>query len=358
MRVLVVTVVHDPRDARIAARQIPALLAAGDQVTFAAPFRAYGTVPPPGVTPIDLPAARDRDRVGAIRQARSLLRRRAGDFDVVLLHDPELLIAAAGISHPAIVWDVHEDTAAAVSLKPWLPNPLRPPVARIVTTVERWAERTRPLLLAEDDYAHRFRRGHPVVPNSPIVPDQVPPSGPGRAVFVGHLTVARGARVLLDVGRLLAPHIRVDVVGHAHPALHDDLRAASERGEIHWHGFVPNAEALDLVQGATAGLSLLRDEPNYRHSRPTKVMEYLARGVPVVTTPLPRAQALVEASGGGVVVPFDDAAAAADAVRLLSADAAVRGAMAHAGREWVLANADWRRDGPAFVEVLRGLTRT
>ena len=41
-RALVVTVVHHPEDARIRHRQIDALLAAGWEVTYAAPFSGYG----------------------------------------------------------------------------------------------------------------------------------------------------------------------------------------------------------------------------------------------------------------------------------------------------------------------------
>ena len=42
MRVLVVTVVHDPEDARIRHREREALIAAGVQVTYAAPVTGYG----------------------------------------------------------------------------------------------------------------------------------------------------------------------------------------------------------------------------------------------------------------------------------------------------------------------------
>ncbi len=54
-RVLVMTVVHDPDDARIRYRQLTALLAAGMQVTYAAPFEASHRRPPEGVTAVDLP---------------------------------------------------------------------------------------------------------------------------------------------------------------------------------------------------------------------------------------------------------------------------------------------------------------
>ena len=44
LRVLVITVVHDPDDARIRYRQLSALLRMGAKVTYAAPFSAYRTL--------------------------------------------------------------------------------------------------------------------------------------------------------------------------------------------------------------------------------------------------------------------------------------------------------------------------
>ena len=95
---------------------------------------------------------------------------------------------------------------------------------------------------------------------------------------------------------------------------------------------MPNADALRLVEGALA-LTLLQDEPNFRHSMPTKIAEYMARAVPAVSTPLPLAAELVETADAGFVVPFNDPRAAADAILKLDADPDLRvqlGLRAHA----------------------------
>src|SRR5690606_11178763 len=124
VRVLVVTVVHDPEDARIRHRQIPALLAAGHEVVYAAPFTAFDRRPPHGVTPVDLPRAAGRRRLGAVRAARRRIREMRDDVDLVLLHDPDLLLAVAGQRRrPVVVWDVHEVTAAALGMRAWVPRP-------------------------------------------------------------------------------------------------------------------------------------------------------------------------------------------------------------------------------------------
>lgn len=359
MRVLVVTTVHSPADARISRRQIGALVQAGDDVTYAAAFRATSTAPPPGVRALELPRSAGRHRLRALRAAHRVLRTEGPRHDVVLLHDPELMLATVGLRGPVVVWDVHEDTAAALSLKPWLPRVLRRPVAAGVRGAEHLAERRFRLLLAEDGYTGRFHRRHPVVPNSTPAPQSVLEPGTDRVVYVGHVTAARGAAELVATGTLLAGSgVVVHVIGHADTASTALLRAAHEAGQVHWHGFVPNEAALELVDGALAGLSLLHDEPNYRHSRPTKVLEYMAHGVPVITTPTPAAVGLVEAAGCGLVVPFGDpsvvAKATADAVLRLREDPDLRRALADAGRATALREHDWRRDGEQFVATLHG----
>jgi glycosyltransferase involved in cell wall biosynthesis len=355
MRVLVVTVVHRPDDARILHRQIASLTRAGHSVTYAAPFTACGVVPPSDLRTFDMPRAAGRTRTAAGRAARSLLKAQGPRHDVVLLHDPELLLAAAGLDLPCVVWDVHEDTAAALTMKSWLPAALRPPVGAGVRAAEHWAERSFHLILAEDGYVSRFDDIHPVVPNSTWVPVDVQPPSVDRAVYIGAVTRARGALELIEVGRRLqGSGIGVHVVGHADAEVAAALSAAHDDGVITAHGFMPNDAALALLDGALAGLSLLHDEANYRHSRPTKIIEYMSRGVPAITTPTPPAVALVEGADCGVVVPFNDPQAVASALIALADDEAERRRLGANGHVAALRDHDWNTAGPRFVALLEG----
>ncbi len=354
MRVLVVTIVHTPLDARIFHRQIGAMRRAGHEVVYVAPWTGYGVEPPPGVAGYDVTRASGRQRLAAIRDARRLVQRLAPSCDIVLLHDPELLLAVAGLDLDApVVWDVHEDTAGAVVDKPWLPEWVRPFTRTLVRAGERRAERTHHLLLAEQAYARRFARPHPLVPNTPRVPAEVPPPGDDRVVYVGRVSRLRGAHDLVEVGRRLAPEgITLEVIGQADADVRDLLGTATSDGAIDWRGFVPNDVALPRIEGALAGLSLLADEPNYRVSLPTKILEYAGRGVPVVTTPLPPAVAIVERYDCGVVVPFGDVDATVAAVLELRDDPERRERLGRRGHEATVAGHNWDVDGPRFVRQL------
>jgi glycosyltransferase involved in cell wall biosynthesis len=354
MRVCVCTVVHHPEDARILHRQIRALLDAGHEVTYIAPFRACNVTPWPDVAPVDVPRATGRNRLAALRAARTVLARHAQYADVVLLHDPELLLAVPRKIKATVVWDVHEDTAAALSAKGWVPRPLLPLARPLVRLLEARAERRHRLLLAEEGYRPRFRQEHPVVPNTTYVADAPPgPPGDRRVVYVGHLSAARGALDMIEVARRVRPYgIEVELIGAADADIRPTLREAQREGILRWYGFVPNDRALRIAEGAMAGMALLHDEPNYRHSMPTKIIEYMAHGIPVVTTPNPPAAGIVEPAGSGLVVPFGDPAAVAEAIRRLQGDPVLRADMAKRGYETARARFHWPVQAELFVAQL------
>ncbi|MGO8891217.1 MAG: glycosyltransferase family 4 protein [Streptosporangiaceae bacterium] len=358
MRVVVCTIVHHPADARIYHRQIRALLDAGHEVTYIAPVDSVDLDPErtrPSLQLTVVPRAWGRRRTGAIRAARSALAQHAAGADLMLIHDPELLLALpARRRRPPVIWDVHEDTVAALSTKPWLPRPLRPPAAVAVRTAERMAERYVHLILAEHGYVARFGRPHPVVPNTTYVPDvPAPPGDDRRVVYVGHLSPDRGTADMIELARLLRPRgITVELIGPADARARAQIEPAQAAGLLRWRGFVPNDQAMPMLGGALAGLSLLHDEPNFRHSLPTKVVEYMARGVPVVTTPLPAAAELARGHECGFVVPFGDPQAAADAVLGLDGDISLRAKMGRRGHEAASRSLGWPSDAREFVAQL------
>ena len=375
MRVVVCTVVHHPADARIFYREIQALLDAGHDVTYIAPHEEsaapvrdenQGQSQDPGNSErvrgslrlVAIPRASGRRRIGALRAARMAMAEQAAGADLLLVHDPELLLVLPPKDkRPPTVWDVHEDTVAALTTKAWLPEWLRPVAAGGVKRAEQLAERNLHLILAEHGYNARFAGDHPVVPNTAYVPEAAaPPSGPRRVVYVGWISPDRGSAEMVELGRLLKPHgIAVELIGQADAAARAHIEAGGDA--VHWHGFVPNAEALRLVEGSIAGLSLLQDEENFRHSMPTKVAEYMARGVPAVTTPLPLAVELVEAAHGGFIVPFNDPQGAADAILKLDTDPDLRVKTGLRAHEYALKNLAWPPHAAAFVAQLEAWAR-
>ena len=362
--VLVMTVVHNPSDSRIWFRQVDALLTSGWHVTYVAPFSGYGQCPPvpdarlPGpLRCLDIPRAQGRHRSRAPPAARDLFKREALQDEVGLVHDPQLVVAATGLRLHNLVWDVHEDPSAALHVKEWMPRALRPVVAALWRSAERHAERSYELLLAESAYQQRFRRAHSVVPNTVLVPTKTLPPRSDRVVYLGTVTEARGCSLMIAVARQLAAlperPIGLEIIGDApEPRSAAALRRAEREGILTWRGFLPSQQALASISGALAGLCLLGNLPNFRCSLPTKVVEYGAFGIPVITTPLPLAERLVREANSGVVVPWGDPEVVVRAVVALRDDpnrAALLGSNGHAT---AVEQYDWRTWSGRFVHEM------
>ena len=347
MRVVVATVVHHPLDARIFYRQIGAMLDAGHQVVYLAPFENDSEPVRAGLRCRRLPRSIGRSRLGPLRIAAQLLAEETTSADLAVIHDPELTLLDRHIDCP-VVWDVHEDLAAQVADKDWIPGFLQAPARLGARLLERRAGGRFELMLAEVGYESRFDRGT-VVRNTPVVPENVAESVDQRIVYVGRVSLGRGLETMLHAMDLVDSNHTLHLYGPVDAAAEHLLEGLSPAVVV--HGFVDSPVALRAIEGATVGLSLLRDLPNYRGSLPTKVLEYLAHGVPVITTPLPETRDFVLESGGGIVVPFDDPGAVAEAVARM-ASGSFRRECAENGRRVIRDKYNWAGDAARMVTFL------
>lgn len=312
--VLVLSTVHRPDDTRIRERLIRTL-AADFEVDY-----ATRTPGPSDVTGLQWLPLRGGRAVRWFRALDMVMRRR---WDILVLHDPETIpigLLAGTLRRRHVVFDVHEDIPATALTRPWVPGPLRRPIAALSKWVLALAERFLSITLAEAGYSHLFAQKHEVFPNYPDTSAYPDPERESRreVIHVGDVTLVRGLDIAIEACALAEMPLRLvgPVSSDVQAELSNLARATS--GEVLFEGPRPNPEAMRIAAGAAVAIVPWKDLPNYRNSIPTKLFEYLSLGVPVVASDLPGIRhAGVEDLAVILVEPENPAAMAAGIVEAL-----------------------------------------
>ena len=155
--------------------------------------------------------------------------------------------------------------------------------------------------------------------------------------YVGNHGLAQGLDTMLDAAdRLRGDAVAFLLVGEGveKPRLERKALEAKLDNVRFLHG-VPRRRVPGLLAACDAGLVILRDDPLFRITIPSKLYEYMAAGKPVLCSVGGETAGLVEAARCGIAVPPADGAALADAVRALARDPAACAGMGESGAVWV-----------------------
>lgn len=171
------------------------------------------------------------------------------------------------------------------------------------------------------------------------------PPGVKSFLYLGSLARSRYIDFLLPVVasvRAELPEARLYLVGKADdPRDEDYLRQEAVRlgvsDAVVFVGQLPQAQALQYVREADVCVSPLFPTPVFNVASPTKLVEYMAMGKPVVANTQPDQKYLIEESGGGFCVPYEPEAFAKAILTLLRSPEMAR-AMGERGRRFALQN--------------------
>jgi glycosyltransferase involved in cell wall biosynthesis len=292
-----------------------------------------------------------------------------GPADVVVAETPPLFCAAAGVVYArckraAYVVNVADLwPASAVEL-----GALRDRRAiAAASALERWIYRSAPMIVAptrgivarldaSSETAGKAHRLWPVVDVARF--DPAPPEARGaaplRLLFAGTIGLAHGLETLVEASRLAgAEVVQTMIAGGGAEA--ERIEAMIRQGGVRnvtMLGVVPAERIPGLYAAADAGAVLLRDLPLFRAALPTKLLEVMSAGRPVLLAARGEAAEVVSEAGAGLVVEPGDPAALAAACERLQADRGAVLALGRAGRSYADAHFGVERAVDAWCERL------
>jgi glycosyltransferase involved in cell wall biosynthesis len=342
-----------PYDNRILHKECKSLAGKGYEVTLVAPYA--GTLSGLG-----------KVRLHAVKPPRSRAERLAVTIPNVLkaaikedaalyhFHDPELI--GVGIALKAkgkkVIYDVHEDVPRQMLSKDYMAYPIRRAMSTIAATAEAVASRTLDgIVVANPDVVERFpERKTVLVQNYPILDELARVEAPDyarrgmNALYVGSLTTHRGVVEMISAMHELRKWntARLIMGGAFSPTSFEQDAVKLEGWDlVDYRGFMTRDKVSSAMNEARVGLAVLHPVPNYTKIQPTKLFEYMAAGVPVITSDLPAWRSIIEAANCGLAVDPMNPSKIAEAIDWIFSHPAEAEAMGRRGRDYAVRNFSW-----------------
>jgi glycosyltransferase involved in cell wall biosynthesis len=280
-----------------------------------------------------------------------------GRADVVLATSPPLFTALAGatlarLKRAPFVLDVRDLWPAAaealqqISANGWM--------RRSAEAAERWLYRDAAAVVAVTqpfcDHIDAFR-GRP--PATVLIPNGTlemfieavgsaevrgalgARDGQFLVTFAGTHGIAQALPSVLDAASLLDPDVAFAFVGEGPVklTLEDRVRELALTN-VHFHAQVPMADSPPILASSDALLVPLSAHPTFTQFVPSKLIDFMAVGRPVIVAAAGEAVHVLERAGAGIVVPPENPVALAAGIRHLIDSPHEARAMGERGREF------------------------
>ena len=303
---------------------------------------------------------------------------------VVHIHDPELIPLAFVLKWlgKAIIYDVHENVRKQLRFKHSNNSAL---LAWLYRYFDRQAQRHFRIVLAEHAYLSTYAQAAkpPVTilnypslsffnafwpskrpKNTAELTEKQPIEAQPVIFYIGQISLARGIDTLIEALVLLQrqeirPVVRLyggfEFDLHAEAELQQLASYALVKNQLRFMGKTDPKVAFEAASEAFVGLALLKPVGDFAESYPTKIFEYMAVGLPVVTSDFPLYRSVVGAAACGFCIHVTNAQALADALSWLLAHPAEAQQMGKRGRQAVEEHYQWSSQEAKLLELYRAI---
>lgn len=235
---------------------------------------------------------------------------------VLFTPDPESAIAISYIARlRRKKWavDVREDYKLLIEDRSWAKgkkNGIKKVLANFLADWAVSASASADLTITVDDWIKPLTAKQRLVvhnaPDSRFLPEPTNIDTEPRALYVGDVRSSRGLFAMLSAIEMTDVW-SLDVIGNVAnediPKLNKWRAESPAASRVRFHGNLNPRDSWSFAKGAWVGLALLHATPAFKRAWPTKIGEYIACGLPVIATDLPRiAEVILKAPISGALV--------------------------------------------------------
>jgi len=159
---------------------------------------------------------------------------------------------------------------------------------------------------------------------------------------MGRVTPNRGSAVMVQaVRQLLEKGVDVELHCVGSGDVYTGVEPETPLPQVKEYGFLAAAEGYKVVAQCQVGLAILANEPNSTESYPTKIFEYMALGIPVITSDFPLYRSVVEKHDCGYCVEPSDVGAVVERLKYLQEHPEEQTRLGENGKQAVQKHFSW-----------------
>lgn len=287
--------------------------------------------------------------------------------DIYHLHDPELITIGLKLKklNKKVIFDIHENVYLQIKDKDYLPHLLSSLFAKLYRHYEyRIITKFDKLILAElsyQEYYSTISTNTVVILNMPslaIMDISLDSVKKNEFFYIGWISIDRGIDILLQAIEILKkeiPDIFFHFIGQHDKKLSGLINSEKNNKNLKFYGAIPLDEGLKYSKNCKAGLSILKPIDNHTRSYSTKIFEYMAVGLPVITSNFKLYKDVVEIENCGICVNPLDPQEISDTIIYIINHPKEAKRMGQNGKKAVLNRYNWKIEEEKLLSVYEEL---
>jgi len=290
------------------------------------------------------------------------------DSDIYHFHDPELIFVGLNLKAlgKKVIFDVHENTRSQINNKFYLAKPIRMVLSSLYYLLNSYISKKFHLVLAEKSYVDIYKdktSNYTVVQNfsdsSFLKPFSISKREGNGIFYIGEISNERGLDIILKALKILKNR-NIDFFMHYvgpiyNTELVSSLNLEGIENNIKFYGSLVLNEGFEISKNCKVGLSILKPEENMLYSYSTKIFEYMAVKLPVITSNFALYTDVIDKYHCGICINPNNEIELADTIEYIFTHKEQAHKMGEQGAVAVLNEFNWEREESKLLGLYKDI---
>jgi glycosyltransferase involved in cell wall biosynthesis len=287
------------------------------------------------------------------------------DSDIYHLHDPELIPIGLKLKKMGkkVIFDAHEDLPKQIIGKPYLNKFLLIILSKIISKYENYTCKKFDYIVTATPFIKekflKINENSIDINNFPILGElsnETPWSEKKNEVcYVGGIAKIRGIREIVRAMKY-THRIKLNLAGSFNEKeIEKEVKEYVSWNKVNELGFINRVEIADVLKKSKVGLVTLYPIINYCDALPVKMFEYMASGIPVISSDIPLWKNIIETNECGICVDPMNPKEIGKAIQYLIDNPKESEKMGKNGKKSVIEKYNWTIEEEKLLNIYKEL---